>query len=161
MTNHCAFVCVWACAGASAISLSDLRACLSLLSSTLPLVTAEWAREGVTAAERKRFLFSTVIYLSVGPYIASLTLRGDKTLERSLLSIYFLTVKTYIQSHSYSAGMKYAGTRLHVAAARYRGLTQVDWWLLRGYCYGLLSYRCAAEWLVWVIMDMLVLLVRS
>lgn len=49
---------------------------------------------------------------------------GANILEQSLLSIYFLTVKTHIQSGSYSVrGVKYARATLHVGAC----CQGVDW----------------------------------
>lgn len=60
-------------------------------------------------------------------------LYGDKIFKQSLLNICFPTVKTYIQSESYSVGgMTYASTTPHAVEG------WLDWSLLQGFPYELL-----------------------
>lgn len=128
-------------------------ACHSLLFSALfspPWQPSERASKKESDGEGVKESFSLIQWsnLSRGPPHALIpALCSDKIFEQSLLSIYFLTVQTYTQSDF--SFCRRSEIRLDNSAHWGSLLTQVDWSLLRGVCYGLLSHRCEVQWRVW------------
>lgn len=100
--------------------LTDVWTCHSLLFFGAFRPRDSRASEKGSDGEGVKESFSLIQWtnLSGGPPHALISaLHGDKIFEQSFLSIYFLTVQTYIQSESHSVGgVKCASTTLHTGA---------------------------------------------